>query len=191
MGAKEHVYLIEQVQQVTKDFNTNNNNITLTDTNEDIDGGSFKFDISVLNHPVKSLYWFVKPTEDKDCYYKFNFSNKPVNNFIAQKDPIKECKITMNSIERTRLLRGEYFRYAQPFQHHTRNSNLFVYMYSFCLNPEDLQPSGTCNFSRIDTAHIEGKFNNIFYDNVRLTCYALNYNQLKIGNGMGGLAYSN
>ncbi len=61
-----------------------------------------------------------------------------------------------------------------------------VNVYSFALKPEEHQPSGTCNFSRIDTAHLE--FNgSVTVQNI----YALNYNVLRIMSGMGGLAYSN
>ena len=60
-------------------------------------------------------------------------------------------------------------------------------VYSFALRPEEHQPSGTCNFSRIDTAQLAfyGDYVNSLY------IYAVNYNVLRIMSGMGGLAYSN
>ena len=64
----------------------------------------------------------------------------------------------------------------------TRNVNV----YSFALKPEEHQPSGTCNFSRIDTAHLEFSASATVQN-----IYALNYNVLRIMSGMGGLAYSN
>ena len=60
-----------------------------------------------------------------------------------------------------------------------------IAVYSFALKPEEHQPSGTCNFSRIDNAEL--KCNNEFACNL----YAINYNVLRIMSGMGGLAYSN
>ena len=61
-------------------------------------------------------------------------------------------------------------------------------MYSFCLKPAEHQPSGTCNFSRIDNARLNiagvSSTNNLYL-------FALNYNVLRIMSGMGGLAYSN
>ena len=61
-----------------------------------------------------------------------------------------------------------------------------VNVYSFALKPEEHQPSGTCNFSRIDTAHLE------FDGSVTVAnIYAVNYNVLRVMSGMGGLAYSN
>ena len=62
-----------------------------------------------------------------------------------------------------------------------------IHIYSFALKPEEHQPSGTCNFSRIDTAHLE--FNTA--PGATFTVYAVNYNVLRIMSGMGGLAYSN
>jgi hypothetical protein len=65
-------------------------------------------------------------------------------------------------------------------------------VYSFALKPEEHQPSGTCNFSRIDTAKLEGKYNPEHNgDADTVTIYAVNYNVLRIMSGMGGLAYSN
>ena len=75
----------------------------------------------------------------------------------------------------------------------SRTSNLKknINCYSFALNPEEHQPSGTCNFSKIDDIKLvfDGMISSNF-DNP-LTVYALNYNVLRIKNGMGGLAYSN
>ena len=63
-------------------------------------------------------------------------------------------------------------------------------MYSFALNPEEHQPSGTCNFSRLDNAHLSfDQLND--KENHNINIYALNYNVLRIMSGMGGLAYSN
>jgi hypothetical protein len=101
---------------------------------------------------------------------------------------------------------------VQPFQHHTGIApnedvpNTFittgvaksgVHVYSFALKPEEHQPSGTCNFSRIDTAtlvfSVDGGKNvsNIDNQNADIRVYAINYNILRIMSGMGGLAYSN
>ena len=70
-------------------------------------------------------------------------------------------------------------------------SNDAIAVYSFSLRPEEHQPSGTCNFSRIDNSRI-------VINNVNDKCcfseydvYAINYNVLRIMSGMGGLAYSN
>jgi hypothetical protein len=75
------------------------------------------------------------------------------------------------------------------------NSKCPVYTYSFALKPEEHQPSGTCNFSRIDSSslnfsHMDGVTGSS-NQNIKLFVYAVNYNVLRVMSGMGGLAYSN
>ena len=88
-----------------------------------------------------------------------------------------------------------YFTQTQVYQHHSGFGGTTVQdsiaVYSFALKPEEHQPSGTCNFSRIDNAELTGK--NIKYPRGtnELSIYAVNYNVLRIMSGMGGLAYSN
>ena len=72
----------------------------------------------------------------------------------------------------------------------------YIYSYSFALSPEEHQPSGTCNFSRIDNAVLQLKYNKanqtaLNANSLNLNVYAVNYNVLRIMSGMGGLAYSN
>ena len=85
-----------------------------------------------------------------------------------------------------------YFTRVQPLQHHTNVPyGDRIGVYSFGLRPEDHQPSGTCNFSRIDNATLQLT---LAHDNGaanELQVYATNYNVLRIMSGMGGLAYSN
>ena len=70
-----------------------------------------------------------------------------------------------------------------------------VGVYSFALRPEEHQPSGTCNFSRIDNATLIGETGVTSMVDHPLTnqidIYAVNYNVLRVVSGMGGLAYSN
>jgi hypothetical protein len=77
---------------------------------------------------------------------------------------------------------------------HTRVPSRHVYCYSFGLRPEEHQPSGSCNFSRIDNATLHLEFAGSTDPDggtLRVTVYAVNYNILRIMSGMGGLAYSN
>jgi hypothetical protein len=94
---------------------------------------------------------------------------------------------------------GSYFAATQRFQHHSGSDfkDKSVYSYSFALRPEEHQPSGTCNFSRIDTATLVMQFSgdvNIRQntdDTLDVRVYAINYNILRVMSGMGGLAFSN
>jgi hypothetical protein len=76
----------------------------------------------------------------------------------------------------------------QPYYHHSGNPYPGIYSYSFALKPEEHQPTGTCNFSRIDNAQVA--FSGLKTAGV-LDMYAVNYNVLRIQSGMGGLAFSN
>ena len=128
-----------------------------------------------FNHPVKALYW-----HDSDSVW-----NSTVN--------ITSCLLQLNGHDRFRERSGTYFRNVQRYQHHSGRPILDlagVHMYSFALKPEEHQPSGTCNFSRIDNAVLGVRSSTNNMENT-LRVYAINYNVLRIMSGMGGLAYSN
>jgi len=106
------------------------------------------------------------------------------------KNPFKECLLQLNGNDRFNVRYGTYFNLVQPYQHHTNiPRNRGINVYSFALKPEEHQPSGTLNMSRIDTAILDLKV----LENVSgaVNIYAVNYNVLRILSGMGGLAYSN
>ena len=106
---------------------------------------------------------------------------------------VTKAKLTLNGNERFSERSGAYFNLVQPFQHHENvPSNAGINVYSFALKPEEHQPSGTLNMSRIDTATLNLEYNTVDpSDTAILNVYAVNYNVLRILSGMGGLAYSN
>jgi len=109
-------------------------------------------------------------------------------------NPVVVAKLQLNGQDRFSEREGTYFDLVQPFQHHTRNPDSGVNVYSFALRPEEHQPSGTCNFSRIDNATLQLVLSNATVQGVntaKVRVYAVNYNVLRIMSGMGGLAYSN
>jgi len=106
-------------------------------------------------------------------------------------NPVNRVLLTLNGHDRFSERDGNYFNYVQPYQHHSNTPCDGVNMYSFALNPEEHQPSGTCNFSRIDNATLTLNFNNAVAGQDNSLCvYATNYNVLRVISGMGGLAYS-
>ena len=170
-----HEYLIEQVQtQTLSGLNTNYNEIEL-----------------IFNHPVKEIIWGFLFTPWGSA------SSFDDNTFLCKYNNSTMCNLKLNGQDRFASQNIEYFTRYQPMQYHTsqgRGANLdTIAVYSFALNPEEHQPSGTCNFSRIDNSvlllkHLTGGVglaSNIF------NIYAINYNVLRIMSGMGGLAYSN
>ncbi len=109
-------------------------------------------------------------------------------------NPVVTCKLQLNGQDRFSEREGSYFDVVQPFQHHTRHPDTGINLYSFALRPEEHQPSGTCNFSRIDNATLQlvVSADAIGGDKTaKVRVYAVNYNVLRIMSGMGGLAYSN
>ena len=109
-------------------------------------------------------------------------------------NPVVTAKLQLNGQDRFSEREGTYFDLVQPFQHHTRNPDTGINVYSFALRPEEHQPSGTANFSRIDNATLQLVVSaNTVSGNktAKVRVYAVNYNVLRIMSGMGGLAYSN
>ena len=110
------------------------------------------------------------------------------------KNPVEVAKLQLNGQDRFTEREGSYFDKVQPFQHHTRTPSTGINVYSFALRPEEHQPSGTCNFSRIDKATLQLTVSINTVTGARtaqVRVYALNYNVLRVMSGMGGLAYSN
>jgi hypothetical protein len=104
--------------------------------------------------------------------------------------PLHLFKVILNGQDRFKEQLGNYFNQVQPFYHHTGTPYPGIYVYSFALQPEEHQPTGTCNFSRIDNAQVsvQMKSNN---SATLQKLFAVNYNILRIQSGMGGLAFSN
>ena len=201
MAQQSHEYLIEQTQyNEDKGISSYNNRIDLT-----------------FNHPVKELVWVVQPANYTDC--RLEGAGTRLRPFTYDRAVIFEQWLQINGQDRLDKRYGDYFNKVQPYQHHTGSFNcvrqnagvvavspetgegytnqLGAYMYSFALRPEEHQPSGTCNFSRIDTATVVMTVSGsvtISPDSDQtwdVRVYAVNYNILRIMSGMGGLAYSN
>lgn len=114
--------------------------------------------------------------------------------FDNGQNPVVNAKLTLNGHDRFAERVGRYFNLVQPYQHHENVPATGINVYSFALKPEDHQPSGTCNFSRIDNATLNLTLTANAVSGRRsckVRVYAVNYNVLRIMSGMGGLAYSN
>ena len=126
-------------------------------------------------------------------------------NFLDGSDnPVYSGKLQLNGHDRFQSRDGNYFNYVQPLQHFSNTPADGINVYSFSLKAEDHQPTGTCNFSRIDNAtlHVEvGMYNenadkskySIYYlmQSSLINVYTMNYNVLRVMSGMAGQAYSN
>jgi hypothetical protein len=105
--------------------------------------------------------------------------------------PLSSFKLILNGQDRFKEQSGKYFNQVEPYMHHTGNPYPGVYCYSFALKPEEHQPTGTCNFSRIDNAQVQVTMKAGVLDSSAQWMFAVNYNVLRIQSGMGGLAFSN
>jgi len=172
-----HEYLIEQLQYYT-------DTKTIFDLN--------------FNHPVKELIW----TASQNASGVLGELDFGIGDISTVKFQLK-----LNGHDRFAARTGNYFTRSQIWEHHTGpggmsvakttvagstgNLNDTIAVYSFALKPEEHQPSGTCNFSRIDNAQLLVSSTAGTPTADELTIYAINYNVLRIMSGMGGLAYSN
>ena len=113
-------------------------------------------------------------------------------------NPVVTAKLQLNGQDRFSEREGTYFDIVQPFQHHTRHPDTGINVYSFALRPEEHQPSGTCNFSRIDNAVLQLVLSSPTVSGTataKVRVYAVNYNVLRVMSGinemMVGLCYYN
>ena len=160
-----HEYLIEQLQFTGS---------------EQITGESTKGVRMNFNHPCKELIWTVKKSSNQWNDYSSDQTGT---------NPVTSAKIQLNGNDRFAERSGDYFSLVQPYQHHEcvpNEKKAGINVYSFALKPEEHQPSGTLNMSRIDTAVLS-----LSAETGLVSIYAVNYNVLRILSGMGGLAYSN
>ena len=165
-----HEYLIEQVQEQSIDPSLSSNDLN-------------------FNHPVKELIWTTLKSKIGD----------PTDDPKAQAIGDGTYLLKLNGHDRFAPRDYTYFSRVQVHEYHSGAGGLDMYslptignyndsigVYSFALKPEEHQPSGTCNFSRIDSAQLVSTGTS-YADKI----FAVNYNVLRIMSGMGGLAYSN
>lgn len=140
----------------------------------------------VLSNPVKELIWICRRNDVSIWNTWFDFTDKMRNIMTT-------ARILFNGMERLSEKSWEYYAYVQPFQHHSGCNKDGIYNYSFSINPEDLnQPTGSCNMSKINKVQIG--LNTIaplspYYD-YDICFYVINYNILRIANGLGGNVYT-
>jgi hypothetical protein len=163
-----------------------------------------------MNHPVKELVWTVRDSAGTTIE-PFNYSvgggtvvpltggsdiagvggnsNAAVSVSWGEKNPTRSAVLQLNSHERFSQRDGMYFNVVQPYQHHENVPPTGINVYSFAIKPEEHQPSGTCNMSRIDNAFLQLELEPM-PSGGQVSVYATNYNVLRCLSGMGGLAYA-
>jgi hypothetical protein len=196
-----HEYVIEQVQY-TPPFSITANQNTATVPVE-------------FNHPIKEFFFVAQKDTMITRNEWFNYSNLAIGEVTPAQvvpyiysnapggrlDLISSATLQMDGYDRFMARNALYFRLTQPYEHHTSTPvNAFIYNYSFALRPEDAQPTGTMNASRIDSIVWQIQMNTVLTNttipawqqrgSARITIYAHNYNVFRIINGFGGLLFT-
>lgn len=202
MAQVSHEYLINQVQTLEESATTSNPRAKL-----------------VFNHPCRELIFTVQREsiayDQAGANFgkqPFNFTDEPeivddsnvmrsvqttgggftsVSNSVTGQgeNPVTEAKLTLNGHDRFQARDSMFFNLIQPYQHHENIPSRGINVYSFALKPEEAQPSGTCNMSRIDTTMLNMTLTpkTTMNDIARIKVYAVNFNVLRILSGMAGL----
>jgi hypothetical protein len=182
--SNSHEYLIEQVQY------TNSHSI---------DPSSSSVQIPMeFNHPIREIYWIIQRDVAVNAHQWFNYSSLSVGEIspfyvTPYQNLINTALLRIEGYDRFDIRNADYFRIIQPFQYHTVvPMDDYIYSYSFCFRPEDIQPNGSMNASRLDTMTLQLEMNQTVKPSrgtAVARIYALNHNVLRIVDGFGGLLF--
>jgi hypothetical protein len=190
-----HQYLIEQLQVYATSLATNSKR------DNPVGDGTIRTPETIqnillsFNNPVKELVWVIQNSTVLSVYPYggnewFNFSTESyMNNKVNGTDPMLKGKLIFEGQDLFDMKDAKYFRTVIPYQRHTVVPNNYIYCYSFAFKPEEFQPSGTCNFSRIDNQVLYMEVAADLIDPI-ITIFATNLNILNIAGGMAGVEYS-
>ena len=200
--SKSHEYLIEQIQYTPL--------IGVTPTQSQI---NIQTD---FNHPIKEFIFVARRDFMNQVHEFFNYSSLATNEAVpapvqpffmpgqVRTDLISTALLQLDGYDRFQVRQAPYFRLIQPYDHHTTTPvQNFIYCYSLALRPEDIQPTGTLNASRIDSVNWQITMNNAVgtvtqeqpcVSTNRGACtiriYAINYNVFRVVNGFGGVLFT-
>jgi len=193
-----HEYLIEQLQiNYEQNLSTTLNTLRLD-----------------FNHPCKGFIWIIqreksliKSSNSFKCLWTdYTLENADIPDTYINNDdeienidkskfnlnPVFNSKITLNDVDRVIKLESNFFNYVQPYQHLLNSPEEGINSYWFSIYPKEHQPSGSCNSGYIPELKLYTETDPYFFnhdDTYVLTIYALNYNVLRISNGLGNIAY--
>jgi hypothetical protein len=162
-----------------------------------------------FNHPIKEFIFVARRDFMNQVHEFFNYSslatNEPLPPSVApflmpgqvRTDLIATALLQLDGYDRFQVRQAPYFRLQQPYDHHTTTPvQNFLYCYSLALRPEDAQPTGTLNASRIDAVNWQITMNQTLNtaETSRGPCtirvYATNYNVFRVVNGFGGVLFT-
>ena len=198
--ANMHEYLIEQIQYTPR--------VSLA---ENINMQQVRLE---FNHPLREIIWVLQRDIMQNTHEWFNFGSTSVQETGLSRDMLQDAVIQIDGFDRFDARDAGYFRLVQPYQYHSNiPTKSFIYLYSFALRPEEMQPSGSLNASRIDNMILQLNWrpdsgapksipdpNNPTRQTINpeyvpprgranTRVYAKNHNVLRVVNGFAGLLF--
>jgi hypothetical protein len=173
-----HEYLIEQLQL-----------LEVPEVNQSL----FSIDLNTFVHPCKEIIWVAQKESyrvNPDGYTRTRWDNYSLTD-DNKGNPIGFSSLTFNSYIRSPRLTGNYYNYLVPYERHHTTPSDGVNVYAFALNPEEHQPTGSANLSRLTLIRLTLEFDNSLFPNTPLNVriYSFNTNILRFVSGMAGLAF--
>ena len=173
MALNSHDYLIERT------FRIEDGGISLNHTMD-----------LILQNPVKEIIWVLRRSDISRYNDWGNFTNSLTN--LPNNHILKTGKMLWNGMDRFEDKTPEYFNYMQPYQHHTRAPKEGIYVYSFALHPEKIQPTGSFNASAVNKIQMylvnNTPTDSYEYDIILFSRY---YNVFRVMSGSGGIVFAN
>lgn len=156
-------------------------------TDNTVENGGFNnIDLSIFNHPVKSLFFGYGARQVNPAADRFSFRNADLH--------INGTPLLENMSPVYFHTAQNYFKsnYGRTYYHQASHSPVYTryFVYHFCLNASEYTPSGSCNFSRLDNAKlilrgVEAVDRDVIH------IYAVNYNVLRLKDGLAGILFGN
>ena len=189
-----HEYLIEQIQYTS-----------LIPIAPGATSASIRLE---FNHPIRELFWYIQRDDMTRFHEYFNYSSLGTFESGTRTDILLNTTLQLDGFDRFPVRDAGYFRLVQPWQYHTViPEDFFVYSYSFSLNPEDFQPSGSMNASRMDSIVLQVNLNKENCSNtnnagtvvaaaapilgsLHARVYGINHNVFRIADGFGGVLFT-
>lgn len=175
-----HEYLIEQVQYTSP--------IPIA---PGATSGSLRFE---FNHPIRELFWYIQRDDMTRYHEYFNYSSLGTFEIGTRTDILADAVLQLDGFDRFQVRDAGYFRLVQPWQYHTVvPEEFFMYSYSFSLRPEDAQPSGSMNASRMDSMVLQVNIDPTLVGSIgtlHTRIYGINHNVLRIADGFGGVLFT-
>ena len=175
-----HEYLIEQTQYTSQ--------IPIA---PGASSGSLRLE---FNHPIKELFWYIQRDDMIRYHEYFNYSSLGTFEIGTRTDMLLNTVLQLDGFDRFQVRDAGYFRLVQPWQYHTVvPEDFFVYSYSFALRPEDAQPTGSMNASRMDSIVLQVAINPTLVNavgTIHSRIYAINHNVFRVADGFGGVLFT-